>query len=98
MSHQAQTTLITAYTLTVVSGFIIALRIVLRGLKKERFKPDDWLMLAAFPCQIINTAFYSVIVPDGSNLVEDPSGLTPEQVQQRELSACRPKNADLPFM
>ena len=50
----------TAYVLTAFAYFIIATRLLLRGLRRERFKSDDYVMLVATIFYGLNTAVYPI--------------------------------------
>lgn len=78
------TTLITAYTLTSLSFLIIFARIFLRWIKKEPFKPDDWVMIAAIPVYAADTMCYQVLIPTGNNIVAHPELLTQKQIDMRK--------------
>jgi hypothetical protein len=82
-------TLITAYVLTALAFMIILSRIILRYLKNESFKPDDWVMLASIPVYFVNTACYQVIIPNGSNLVSHPEFLTQDEIDARKENPRR---------
>jgi hypothetical protein len=51
-----------AYSLAAASFLIILIRTLLRRLKHQSFKPDDYLMLIAIVLFAVNTAAYPLAV------------------------------------
>ena len=51
-----------AYALTAASIAIILSRALLRRLRREKFQPDDYLMLFAIVFYAMNTAVYPIVV------------------------------------
>ena len=58
---------ILAYVLSSLSFLIIALRVVMRRIRHEKFMADDYLMCAAFPCFMVIVGAAQVYAADGSN-------------------------------
>ncbi|KAI9803980.1 MAG: hypothetical protein M1833_000261 [Piccolia ochrophora] len=88
VNHDPFTTSVSAYVFTGLALVIALTRLLLRWRGRDTFKPDDWLMLAAWFIYAVATACVQIILRNGSNVgIKNPDDLMPEEIGRRALGA-----------